>query len=363
MILSKYPNLVLKEIFDHMGYSQLFMLSFVSKNMKKLIKWSLKKKFKSIRSIRYEREECGAMLVDINWDTTLEMVNCERWDNLMEEIKDANGGYHNFQLAVFGKILDFQMCYDNGHPIVCVDNRDKQSIIESIHNYFLDFFGNSMEYYWCEEDYEDYFFPKLQNVSFCIDFRFSRHFEKTEELETFFSASPVCKWIRMSAEMPWQSFNPESKFYQAEAMELYHSEHHFPAIFRHFKGRQAFIGSARHKTSNVVEFVHRWKSGEAFQKLEYLTFLLFNGEFRENQILNAIGAKYIDATKQPPTHTLPIIYDLSNCSKKPNTDPIISHTYVVRQSDNRVASILIRGTRFSFGVWNKTEEEFLKMMD
>ncbi|PIC48339.1 hypothetical protein B9Z55_007348 [Caenorhabditis nigoni] len=48
---------------------------------------------------------------------------------------------------------------------------------------------------------------------------------------------------------------------------------------------------------------------------------------------------------------------------KLNTDPITSYTYVVRETDNRVASVLIQGGTFSFGVWDKTEEEFLRMMD
>ncbi|PIC55288.1 hypothetical protein B9Z55_000627 [Caenorhabditis nigoni] len=47
--------------------------------------------------------------------------------------------------------------------------------------------------------------------------------------------------------------------------------------------------------------------------------------------------------------------------KTSNTDPITSHIYVVRESDNRVASVLIQGRKFRFGVWDKTEEEFLKM--
>ncbi|PIC55413.1 hypothetical protein B9Z55_000699 [Caenorhabditis nigoni] len=349
-----------------MEYSELFMLSFVSKNTKKFIKLSQKKRFKSISSIRYDHEKFGASLVyiPINWDIILEMVNCENWENLMEEIKDANGGYHNFQLNVTGKILRFQMCYSSGHPIVCVDNRDKESIMESIHSYFLDFFGNSMQYYWREKDYADYFFPKLPDVSFCIDLHLSRHFSELEKLETFFSASPVFKWIRLNAEMTWKRFNPESKFYQAESLELYQLRPNFPATLRHFKGRQAIFKCAEWENSQyLIEFVNRWKSGDAFQKMEYLKFKLLNGEFPENRILNEIGAKYIDETEQPPKHVVPKVYDWRHCFTESNTDPITSHAYVVRQPDNRVASILIEEKTFSFGVWDKTEEEFLKLMD
>ncbi|CAP38923.1 Protein CBG22295 [Caenorhabditis briggsae] len=87
----------------------------------------------------------------------------------------------------------------------------------------------------------------------------------------------------------------------------------------------------------------------------------------QNQILSEIGAKYIDGTKQPPTHTVPKVYDWQLQHTEPNTDPITSHTYVVRQSDNRVASILIHEdtsrfgkwqTKIYFGVWDNTEGEY-----
>ncbi|ULU09890.1 hypothetical protein L3Y34_014335 [Caenorhabditis briggsae] len=83
----------------------------------------------------------------------------------------------------------------------------------------------------------------------------------------------------------------------------------------------------------------------------------------DNRFLDAIGLKHIDKTKQPPTHTLPKTYNMHFKHAKPNTDPITSHTYVVRATDNRVASIMIQRKKLWFGVWDKTEEEFLRMMD
>ncbi|CAO4361751.1 unnamed protein product [Caenorhabditis nigoni] len=334
--------------------------------MKKLIKLSQKKRFEGISSIRYDCAELSAPLVHIpsSDDVILETISGENWVILMEKVKHANGRYYNFQLNVSGKILDFQMCYTNGHPIVCLHNRDNESVFPSIHNYILDLFGTSMQYNWYEEDLKRYFIPKLQNVSFCIDMHLAQDFTDMENLETFFSTSPVFKWIRLNAALTSQPFSPESKFYQAESIIINQSQHSFPAILRHFEGRQATIECSEWETSeDLIGFVNRWKSGAAFQKLEYLKFKLLKGPLRKNQILNEIGAQYIDRAKKPPTHSLPKVYDFDYIPTEPNTDPIISRAYVVRQSDSYVASILIEEKTISFGVWNKTEEEFLKLMN
>ncbi|PIC55292.1 hypothetical protein B9Z55_000630 [Caenorhabditis nigoni] len=42
----------------------------------------------------------------------------------------------------------------------------------------------------------------------------------------------------------------------------------------------------------------------------------------------------------------------------PNTNAVISHAYVVRGSDDWVASILTQGSKFIFGVWDATEKAF-----
>ncbi|PIC33091.1 hypothetical protein B9Z55_013195 [Caenorhabditis nigoni] len=365
MILSKYAFLIQKEIFHNMGYADLLMLSFVSKNMKKLIKLTQKKRFETISSITYECNGRNLPKVQIankhGWDIVLDMACHQNWSILMEITKLGKGRYNNFQLNVSGKILDVLIGNKGDHPTLCVLSRDKESVFESIHNYFLDFFGSSVQYYWSVDGYD---IPNLQNVSFCIDLRLAWQFREMEKLETFFSSSPVFKWVGLEAFGSSQPFNPESKFYQAESIRIIQLFHTFPAILRYFKGRQAILKCEEWQTSEgLVEFVKRWKSGEAFQKLEYLKFELLHGEVLEEEILDEIEAKYIDAKKQPPMHSLPKVYDWHHVPSNPNTDPIISHAYVVRQSDNRVASVLIQEKTISFGVWNRTEEEFLKLMD
>ncbi|CAP34725.1 Protein CBG16880 [Caenorhabditis briggsae] len=104
-----------------------------------------------------------------------------------------------------------------------------------------------------------------------------------------------------------------------------------------------------------TEIANKWKSGEAFEKLDLLRIELHSLNFSQG---DAIGAKYIDETKRALTHTLPKICNWNN---NQITNSITSHIYVVRKTDKHVASVLIREKTFSFGVWDKTEEEFLRM--
>ncbi|CAO4360408.1 unnamed protein product [Caenorhabditis nigoni] len=369
MILSKYPYVVQKEILDNMNYSELFLFSFASKNMKNLIKSSQINRFQSVNLIKYTCDHRGEPWVHVHYGNNIERIM------IIAKHKEDKYGY--FQLKVSGKIIDFRShprkyrnirlrSIENSYypySVASYPPSEKESVVQSIHNYFLDFFGNSMEYQWeakylSDESFYIPFIPQLQNVSFHIIIRMDQNFPHLANLDNLFSLSPVLKSIKLST-ASMEPINPESKFYQAESIEIKQLFYASPVNLHHFKGRQLSITGVGIR-EDLIEFVDRWKSGEAFQKLEYLKFKVFMNNPLHNGILNEIGAKYIDELKQPPAHTLPKVYHWYN--ERPNTKPIISHTYVVRETDNRVASILIGERTLYFGVWNETEEEFLEMV-
>ncbi|CAO4360462.1 unnamed protein product [Caenorhabditis nigoni] len=340
MILSKYPYVIQKEILDNMNYSQLFLLSFVSKNMKKLIKSLQMNRFKSIKSIEYECDRTDQPWVHVYYGNVRERIM-----RIAEREGDKND---YFQSNVSGKIIDFRFSKPTFfvvHPIASYHPSEKESVIQAIHNYFLDFFGNSVEYNWQAMDFKIRqgvfipFIPQLPNVPFCVYMRLfpdnlrTREFLHMDQVENFFSSSPVLKSVKMSVLLRNQSFNPDSKFYQTESIEIIQDKIIKPAILRHFPGRQAVIKCSSHKTSHLIEFVNRWKSGEAFKKLEYLKVEM--NRTPRNRFLDAIGLKHIDETKQPPTLTFPKVYDWHDEHAEPYTEPITSHIFPgdVRSSD------------------------------
>ncbi|CAO4373505.1 unnamed protein product [Caenorhabditis nigoni] len=173
----------------------------------------------------------------------------------------------------------------------------------------MDLFGTSMEYDWriFTED-KKLSIPQLQSLSGCaiIQFKNSVKWLELELEEHFFSLSPVLKWMYMHIGS-LKTFNSDSKFYMTESIDIFKMEGG-PDILRYFQGRQAFLRVCQYKSLDFIEFVNSWKSGNAFQKLEYLYCNdHFSYEHIENEVLNAVGAKYIDTTKKPPTHTLPLV--------------------------------------------------------
>ncbi|PIC55417.1 hypothetical protein B9Z55_000700 [Caenorhabditis nigoni] len=99
MKLSNYPLLIQKEILHNMKYTDLFLLSFVSKNMKKLIKSSQTKRFRSIDSIVYDYRD----------NQPLVFMHFGNFPNMILEIAEwEKTKYDYFQLNVSGKIIDFR---------------------------------------------------------------------------------------------------------------------------------------------------------------------------------------------------------------------------------------------------------------
>ncbi|PIC42608.1 hypothetical protein B9Z55_009629 [Caenorhabditis nigoni] len=331
MKLSTSPYLVQKEILDNMKTSNLLLLSFVSRNMKKLIKSSQIERFKNISHIMYKNRRFGPKVTvpgKYSLDTIMEFT---------ESRKKTKNNY--FQLNVSGKVIDFRLFKNCNYPEASFHPSDKESVIETIHNYFLDFFGDTVEYQW-ETYYDEKFIPNLPNLTLSISVgRVYFEITELEDLESFFASSPI--------------------FNHVESVRLMLYSNTVPIFLRHFQGRQAFLRCNECAILDLIEFINRWKSGEEYQMLEHLIIILLSNGIPQNQILNANVVKLIDATKTPPTHTLPKVlksaYSLS-------TDPITSHSYVVRETDNRVASVSVQGKSFCFGVWKETEEEFLRMV-
>ncbi|CAO4368792.1 unnamed protein product [Caenorhabditis nigoni] len=161
MKLSKFPYLVQKWILDNMKCSDLFLLSFVSKNMKTIIKSSQAMRFKSIGRIVYDIENRNHQSIYIPYESNEDVIlNC--WD-ISEKLKNDY-----FQLNVSGKLLDFQ-CVACHCSIVAFSQWNKESVFESIHNYFLDFFGDTVKYQWIANNYMLYF-PRLPNLSRILKF-------------------------------------------------------------------------------------------------------------------------------------------------------------------------------------------------
>ncbi|PIC50539.1 hypothetical protein B9Z55_000014 [Caenorhabditis nigoni] len=352
--------------------------------MKKLIKSSQIKRFKSINSIVYDNSHVlDAFGANPPW---VYIPNRCKTDTIMFFHDYRKHDNNCFSLILHENTVEFKICDLTFRPAALC--HPWEPVLESIHNYFLDLFGSSVEYRWITSSdiylsrlpnpQPELFVPQLRNLSEC---RISFHkVADAKRVGNYFSSSPVFKHIDLHGVhlpveyenellavreeyTPEKLFPPESKLYLAESVRIEQREMNAPAILNHFQGRQAIVKCVIFRSLHFIEFINRWKSGRAFQKLEFLQIEKIDANGLDfPQVLDRIGVKYIDATKTPPAHTLPKIH-LEFHGDNPNTSPLISHAYIVRKSDNRVASVLIQGRWFKFGVWNKTEEEFLRMVE
>ncbi|CAO4368915.1 unnamed protein product [Caenorhabditis nigoni] len=287
-----------------MKYSDLFLLSFVSKNTKKLIKSSQITRFQSIRHIMYDAivniSKSDRTIGDKRFLGILVKVDGGNIMKTCERIDGTKNVY--FQLNVSGKIMDFRLFEKFKFLEAHFPLNDKESAIESIHKYFLDFFGDTADYQWIVK-HPDNFIPRLPNLSlcFCPDPYMVRD---RKILETFFASHPVMKHIDMRLDTP-EPFSPESKLYQTESFRgSTEQSQTVSAFLRHFQGRQATLFFCDCEISELIEFMNRWRSGEGSQKLEYLDMRLTRSR-NLKAVLNANGVKHIDASKKPPTHTVP----------------------------------------------------------
>ncbi|CAP32687.1 Protein CBG13995 [Caenorhabditis briggsae] len=265
--------------------------------------------------------------------------------NLVEHKRFIRKG---FSLNISGKKIKFRLSYNS--LVASFPRGERECVIKAIHDYLIDFFGSSIEYHWKSEGFEAHFISQPQNLSLSAAVRLNLNFEDMKLLDLFFSTSPVLKSVNMFTSIGNKPFHTESKIYQAESIEIDQFFNTVPNVLSRFQGRQAFLETLRYRISDLIGFVNLWKSGQAFQNLEYLQMRIGCHEIPQDEIFSAIKAKFIAGTKKPLTHTLPKVH--IGYDKKPKTDPITSHTYVVRDSDNRVASILIQAKTFSFGVWD-----------
>ncbi|PIC19291.1 hypothetical protein B9Z55_024892 [Caenorhabditis nigoni] len=293
----EYPYLVQREILENIEYQDLYLLSFVSIKTKKLIKLTQNSRLKDIRYLRYTCNDTNKQpFVDIT-------PKNDRREVLMKIMERQTNKNDYFQLNVSGKVIYFRIS-NKSEPLLIAyfDPDESRSVIESIHNHNLDFFGDSVEYLWRTDDYEN-IIPQLQNISTCVEVMDTAL--DYANLEHFFSESPDLKYIRFYAFGYMEPFSPRSKSYQTECVEVVQPNSTNPFVLRHFQGKQAILRCSEYETSDLTEFVNRWKSGEFFQTFEHLSCKRYSTDLPQNEILNVIGAKHIDDTKTPPTYTVP----------------------------------------------------------
>ncbi|PIC52621.1 hypothetical protein B9Z55_000265 [Caenorhabditis nigoni] len=157
-------------------------MSFVSKKIKELIKSSQALRFQSINRIVYGFSVNGLPVVYVPCPGGRIVTFVKQWDK------------KGFQLNISEKLIDFGILESSYCPVAFLAPSDQESIIRSLHDYFLDFFGNTVEYCWNTKynpDQEELFIPQLGNLTACSIQNEGGYGQSLKKSAAFFDKAPV----------------------------------------------------------------------------------------------------------------------------------------------------------------------------
>ncbi|EFO90592.1 hypothetical protein CRE_08208 [Caenorhabditis remanei] len=236
-------------------------------------------------------------------------------------------------------------------------------VFESVQKHSYGLFGNNKE---CKLYVIIYAYgfrlPKLKNISGSyiniipsID---------GKALDDYCSVSTDQDFVKVATVIEGR-LKENSKFYGMKCIDINILDNKTTTaldLLREFAGKNAFIKTSKLEHRDVIQFLKKWKSNESFEKLEILQVTLRDNSDSEPmnpvEIKNAIAIKTLSESVSSPVYNCKTRIDLN-----PDISRVVSfnsHQYIVREHDNRVASVVITEREFSIGVWNLTEDEFLE---
>ncbi|EFO84808.1 hypothetical protein CRE_03803 [Caenorhabditis remanei] len=359
--LFSFPYTVQRTIFQTMGYDDLFLISLCSKNTKRFVKFIQKSSSKNIAYIKcYARfEGLSVTVVMRNNEFSPVLVlqphsvpyfNSVGWQYIHQT--EIAGRNFDVFLPVYGEFL---------RPTIFYDSDDGEEDVETIHSYICDLFGYDKEY---RLEADGFFYTeaklvsRLKNINI-TNFGF-RAICDAEDIDSFFSASPNQKFVTGSIELCGE-LRENSEFYQTDIIDIYDNDSMTSGILKNFNGRKAFLSVKTIETSDITQLINRWKSNEEFQNLEFLTVQIRNldASFDIDEIKSFCDVKELDPSNEPLVYKGEIeFFGYSLLSWK--LTEFSSRGYVVRDSDQHVASVSIHEKQFVIAVWNITKKEFLE---
>ncbi|EFO90495.1 hypothetical protein CRE_08205 [Caenorhabditis remanei] len=349
--LYNFPYVVQREIMDSMDLQSIFLLSICSKRMNNLIVSVEKARFNKIKYILYKMN-LGASIEAVNYDHTSEVI-------LTMDTTMVLGIYKKKKLYISDTLIESKWYTARRTKTAFADE-----VFESVQRHSYGLFGDNKE---CKLDINIYAYgfrlPKLKNVS-----ESNIHIVPSVDgktLDDYCSASPNKDFINLYG-VKLRKLKGNSKLYDINCIHTFDDKSKLvPNLLRKFGGRHAFMRTSKLDHRDVIQFLKKWKSNESFKKLEILQITLRDNSDSEPmnpvEIQNAIAIKMLSESVNSPVY---------NCKTRINLNPdksrvvsFNSHQYIVREHDNRVASVVNTEREFSIGVWNLTEEQFLEKFD
>ncbi|KAF1768992.1 hypothetical protein GCK72_000805 [Caenorhabditis remanei] len=344
--ISKLSWLIQREIFSNMELVDLLMMASCSQKFYQNMKSLMRSRFDKIFTITYESKAQSY----INISSSCSRDNPFMSLNMRYEFRVRP----LIPMNLVGMDLQVSMPTRN-HPLMILsDLEQEQTLLPSIHNYFLDFFGSSIKYQ-LNANFLMPPFSKLKNIS-STD---AKSYLGGAGFHDFLKISPNQDFIGLSElESPLLGRNLE--FARTKVLHIGETKCSADDILSNFEGRQLFIDDGIISDGAIIQFLNKWRSSEGYQNLEYFSIYVspYKNPLNPNQIMNSISINRLD-----PSDQLPVYQFAQKDRYRKRTWGIHKFTspnYIVRETDQHVASIKIADNNITFAASDITEKEFLE---
>ncbi|KAF1768861.1 hypothetical protein GCK72_000674 [Caenorhabditis remanei] len=342
MKISKFSWLIQKEILSSMELVDLLMVASCSQKFHRNMKSLMRSRFDKILTFTYESRV----------PSRINISSSNSGDDPFMSLR----GRHDFKgrppipMNLLGMDLQVSMPTRN-HPLMILSDLEHElTLLPSIHNYFLDFFGSSIKY-----QLNVYLlmppFSKLKNISSTL----LSSYIGVADFHDFLTISPNQDLIAPS-DFRTHLLVSISEFSRTKVLDIGTMSCWADDILSNFEGRQLFINKGIISDTTIIQFLNKWRLNEGYQNLEYfsITVCPFRHPLNPNQIRDSIPIDRLYSSEQLP------VYQVAR------KDPYQKHTwgihkfsspnYIVRETDQHVASIMITEDNITFAAWNMTEK-------
>ncbi|EFO90519.1 hypothetical protein CRE_08236 [Caenorhabditis remanei] len=354
--ISKFSCLIQRQILSNMEVVDLLMMASCSQKFYQNMKSLMRSRFDKIFTITYEKSPLSYIniLSSSSGDVPFMSIN----------LRNDFIGRPLISMNLLGMDLQVSMPTRNHPLMVLTDMENQETLLPSIHNYFLDFFGLSIKY---QLNVDNLWRPysKMKNIS---STDISYHI-RVIEFHDFLTISPNQDYIKLPKLESIAGLQLESsllerkwKFARTTVLDIGETDRLAEDILSNFEGRQLFINKGIISDTAIIQFLNKWRSNEGYQNLEYFSISVsrFRHPLHPNQILNSIPINQVDSSVQLPVFRVARKDRYGKHSW--GIHKFSSPNYIVREIDQHVASIRIADNNITFAASNMTEKDFLKKL-
>ncbi|KAF1768867.1 hypothetical protein GCK72_000680 [Caenorhabditis remanei] len=256
------------------------------------------------------------------------------------------------RMNLFGIDVDCCMATRN-HPFFILCNQQNgERMLQTIHNYFRQFFGSSIEYHL--KNHCPNYIPRLENIKNSILY-FGNEEAAAQLLDGYLTLSPSQEYIAVFSSGGFE-YERNLKLAQTSVLDIWIPDSRAGGLLKNFTGRRLFIRGIV-TDEDVIQFLNSWMSSQTHQNLEYLKINRGRGtDLNPEKIMRNIEMKRFDPNQKMPVY---------QCDKREVFDywkieEFSSPNFIIRDTDQHVTSLEITTRGIQFASWKMTEEEVMR---